>query len=89
MSTATQVYVTVTIDFIDDTWQLCNRVLLTCEMPQPHIGPNIAEELVHTIDEWSISATRISVCVHDNAANVVNALQKHKKLKKKQDKVGF
>ncbi len=73
-SAAIHGYVTLTAHFIDDSWQLCSRVLTTEEMPERHTGQNISDRLTKTVDDWAIPISSISACVDDNAANTVNGL---------------
>ena len=50
-SKATEAYLTATFHFINDEWDIVNRVLLTCEMPERHTGEHIAERLRQAITE--------------------------------------
>ena len=74
-SAAIQGYMTVTVHFVNESWQLCSNVLLTEEMPDRHTGQNIADRLTKAAIDWSIPTEKIAGCVHDNAANAVNGLE--------------
>ena len=74
-SAAVHGYLTLTAHFLDDSWQLWSRVLMTEEMPECHTGSNIAERLTNAVSDWAIPTSCISACVHDNAANAVNGLE--------------
>ena len=59
----------MTVHFIDKSWELCSRVLLTSEMPERHTAENIASRLTQAAEEWDIKPMSISAVIHDNAAN--------------------
>ena len=74
-SAVVQGFITLTAHYITDSWELCSKVLLTEEIPERHTGKNISDRLTKAIDDWAISASVISACVHDNASNAVNGLE--------------
>ena len=74
-SRATQAYLTITSHFITKDWKMQSSVLQTREMPERHTGVNISERLLEATREWKLSADHIVSVVHDNAANVVLALE--------------
>lgn len=74
-SSATQAYMTVTVHFIDESWKLCSKVLVTEEMPERHTGQHISDRLIKVASAWKIPPDKITACVRDNAANAVNGLQ--------------
>ncbi len=69
-SRATESYITVTAHFVDEGWNLQNKVLLTQAMPEKHTGINIAERLRDSVKEWNIDENNISAVVRDNARNM-------------------
>ena len=69
-SHATEAYLTITVHFIDAQWNLISRVLQTCEMPEWHMGVNIASRLENAASEWNITDERIVTVVCDNASNM-------------------
>ena len=69
-SHATEAYLTITVHFIDDQWNLISRVLHTCEMPKRHTGVNIASMLENAASEWNVPDECIVVVVCDNASNM-------------------
>ena len=67
-------YMTVTVHFINDSWQLLSKVLVTEKMPERHTGQHIADRLIKVDDDWTLLSGWIIGCVHDEAANAVNGL---------------
>ena len=68
-SVSTQSYITITVHFISDNWELCSRELLIREMEESHTGVNISQRLLEAGKEWGITDERVSGLVRDNAAN--------------------
>ena len=62
-------YLTLTVHYLNDSWKLSTKVLLTREMSEHHTGQNIADRMTEAATEWEIPDTQISVIIHDNAAN--------------------
>ena len=71
MSASIQSYITITVHFISDNWELCSRVLLAREMGEHHTSVNIFERLLEAAKEWGITDECVSAVVSDNAANAV------------------
>ncbi|XP_060077513.1 E3 SUMO-protein ligase ZBED1-like [Ylistrum balloti] len=71
-SRATESYVTVTCHYIDDEWNLKNKVLQTRKTNESHTGENIGHILVNSFAEWNIS-DKIFALVTDNARNMKSA----------------
>ena len=51
-----------------------SKVLQTSEMPERHTRVNISERLKAAACEWNIANDRLAAVVHDNAANMVLAV---------------
>ena len=73
-SSATEAYITVTMHFIDDDWNLVSRVLSTKAMPERHTGLNIADRIRETLEEYKIPTNLVSGIVHDNASSMATAV---------------
>ncbi|KAK6196376.1 hypothetical protein SNE40_001613 [Patella caerulea] len=71
-SNSTQSYVTITVHFINDLWELCSFVLQTREMAESHTGSNLAQVLLEAVDEWQIKDKQPAL-VSDNASNMILA----------------
>ncbi|KAE8288344.1 Zinc finger BED domain-containing protein 4 [Larimichthys crocea] len=69
-SVATESFVTVTVHFITDEWELKAHVLQTRAMHESHMGANMAELLSSAVNKWDITKKEV-VVVTDNAAIMV------------------
>ena len=67
-------YMAVTCHYIDQEWQMQAHVLTTQNIEARHTAENLQMELETVVAEWRVSG-RVSLCVHDNAANIVKANQ--------------
>lgn len=74
-STATQSYITVTVNWIDKDWKIQNKVLSTCELSGSHTGEFLAHKLSAIISDWKISFSQIAGVVTDNDAKYVKAIK--------------
>jgi zinc finger BED domain-containing protein 1 (E3 SUMO-protein ligase ZBED1) len=71
-SCANDPYMSVTASYISNDWRLQTPILDTVYMTERHTTDVIAESLKKVADEWGIT-TKIAACVHDGAANCVQA----------------
>lgn len=71
-SCATDSFVTVTAQYIDDKWALQNYVLQTCRFTEAHPGKNLAALLQEVFSEWNLEDKKIAL-VTDNASNMLPA----------------
>ncbi len=67
----TESYITITCHYIVD-WEIHSAVLQTKAMPERHTAENLTNTLSTAMDQWGLSG-KITVCVHDNASNMVLA----------------
>ena len=67
-------YETVTIHFINCSFDLQRHLLGTKEFAQSHTGLNIAEEIQNVLDEWNLSPEQVAAATTDNAFNMVLAI---------------
>ncbi|KAJ4929913.1 hypothetical protein JOQ06_018933 [Pogonophryne albipinna] len=65
-------YITITVHYITDTWELKSRVLRTTIMPERHTAVNIAQRLKETIEEWDLV---VFCTIHDNASSMNLAME--------------
>ncbi|KAK6191169.1 hypothetical protein SNE40_002908 [Patella caerulea] len=70
-SISTHSYVTVTVQFMTDDFQIMNYVLQTRELPGSHTAEHLNEALKVCFREWDIEPSFI---VTDNASNIVKAV---------------
>lgn len=73
-SRATESYLTVTVHFVNNDWELKSYVLQTKVMSGSHTGANISEELQKIAHEWKID-NKEPVVVTDNASNMSVAIE--------------
>ncbi len=71
---ATEAYLGITCHFINNDWELINYCL-TMPLEERHTAENIASWIETAIEKFGIPASKIQAVVHDNAANVVAALE--------------
>lgn len=73
-SRRTEGYITVTVHFISDSWQLQSGVLTTCKFSERHTAENIAAKLNSEIARFGLQ-DKVTAIVHDQAANMKKALR--------------
>ncbi len=72
-SRTTEPYISLTIHFIDEDFQLKSRCLQTAFFPEDHTSENIARGMREALTAWGLDE-RCLVCITtDNAANMVKA----------------
>lgn len=72
-SKATDSYVTITAHFISDQWQLLSCVVQCSQFDGSHTGERLAEMMHEAMRRFKIPDHKITVVVHDEAANEVLA----------------
>lgn len=65
-------YNTYTLHYVDDNWNLINRVLQTSLMEEAHTAQNIYDDFNKVVNEYQMEKKKI-ICVTDSAANMVSA----------------
>lgn len=73
-------YITVTVHYINDEWDLKSRVLFTCGLQSERkTGSNIRRELHRMFEKTGVSEEMLVnvIFVTDQGANIMNALQGH------------
>lgn len=73
-SVATESYLTVTVHYVNEDWQILSHVLQTRAVYESHTGAHLAELLSHVVEEWQLSEKDV-VLVTDNASNMIVAAQ--------------
>ncbi|CAK6965266.1 hypothetical protein D5F01_LYC10977 [Scomber scombrus] len=76
-SIATEAYVTVTAHFINEDWELKDIILKTAEAQKTHTAENVAECITNILGEYNVSRQSVLSITTDNAANYVNAVERH------------
>ncbi|XP_026378487.1 zinc finger BED domain-containing protein DAYSLEEPER-like [Papaver somniferum] len=67
-SVTTTGYMSLTVHFLDQNWELKKYLLNFCELPPPHTGENLSAKLFEMIKDWGIEE-KVSNITLDNAAN--------------------
>lgn len=68
-------YISLTIHFIDNVWELRSYCLETREISVDHTAENIATELGDLLSDWKVKE-RVCGFTTDNGANIVNAMER-------------
>jgi len=74
-SRANHSYITHTIHYIDELWNLQAHLLDTAEMPSEHTGINLADELRDSLVKWDLKDDDLVSITTDNARNIVCAVE--------------
>ncbi|XP_026433062.1 zinc finger BED domain-containing protein RICESLEEPER 1-like [Papaver somniferum] len=67
-SVTTTGYISLTVHYLDQNWELKKYLLNFCELPPPHTGENLSAMLFAMIEDWGIE-DKVSNITLDNAAN--------------------
>ena len=74
-SRANHSYITHTVHYIDELWNLRCHVLDTAEITIEHVAYNLSEELQESLTRWNLSEDKLVAVTTDNARNIVNAIE--------------
>ena len=66
-------YVSLTLYFIDNCWELKSYTLATYPFPEQYTGDNIVEKLKEVIKEYNITDDKVVAIVHDQESNFQRA----------------
>ena len=72
-SFANDAYISLTVHFIDECWELRSYTLTTYPFPEQHTGDNIVEKLKEVVGEYEIDDNSIFAIVHDQGSNFQRA----------------
>lgn len=72
-SRTTEPYISLTVHFVDEGFQLRSRCLQTAFFPNDHTGENIAMGMREALAAWGLDEKRLVTITTDNAANMVKA----------------
>ena len=73
-SRANHSYLSVTLHYINNEWELKHFLLEIGEMVEQHTAINLANYLEEVLDRWNLPVTQISAVVTDNASNITAAI---------------
>lgn len=74
-SVATESYLTITVHYVSHDWLLKSRVLGTLFLDERHTGKHISEWILQMLSKFGIDPSNVTAVVHDNASNMVSAMQ--------------
>ncbi|KAK0141639.1 Zinc finger BED domain-containing protein 1 [Merluccius polli] len=74
-SRTTHPYMSLTIHFIDQAWNLRSRCLQTSYFPEDHTGQEIARGLSEALESWGLNQDHLVCVTTDNASNNILALE--------------
>ena len=64
---------TLTVHFIDKTWNLQSFCLDTVPVFADHTGQNIVDAVVDIFDNWQLSTDKLVAATTDSGSNIVAA----------------
>lgn len=67
-------YISLTIHFITDDWELASRCLQTSYFPDDHTDDSITKGLKEALESWGLREESQVCITTDNSANVVKAV---------------
>ena len=74
-------YLSATLHYINDKWELCSRVLGLYYLDQSHSADYIYQKTNEILTEWNLSTDKILFFIADSGANIKAALEQfHKHL---------
>ncbi|XP_057689438.1 E3 SUMO-protein ligase ZBED1-like [Corythoichthys intestinalis] len=72
-SRTTEPYISLTVHFINDKWELCTRVLETAYFPDDHTSEMIAQALKQMISAWDLKLENLVAITTDSGSNIFKA----------------
>lgn len=70
-----ELYLSLTVHFINDKWVLQSHCLQTSYFPDDHSGELLATGLREALDSWGLSENILVAITTDNGANIIKAVQ--------------
>ena len=78
-SLANDAFVTVTAHVITENWEMKDYVLKTGELRESHTAENASKSIMDGLQEFGVQLESVVAVTTDNAANYVNAVERHMK----------
>jgi len=72
-SGSTDTYISVTIHYIDNNWELHSYCLTTTYLSDDHSGENIKQSLLDTLSEWNLDPSHLVAITTDSGSNIKRA----------------
>lgn len=73
-SVATESYLTITVHYVSKDWFMQNHVLGTMLLEERHTGEKLSKWMLKMVGKFQIDPSKIVAVVHDNASNIVCAM---------------
>lgn len=67
-------FISLTVNFTDNEWNMKNYMLETLYMPQDHTGDNIAQVIEQCLEEWNLDKNKLAAMTTDSGSNVKLAM---------------
>lgn len=68
-------YLSFTVHFIDENWELRSYCLDTVTLFEDHTGQNLAEAAVDILENWELQRENLVCTITDNGSNFIAAFQ--------------
>ena len=69
-SIANDAYLTVTVHYITDDWEMCSAILGTKPLEDRHTGENIVIWVEEMLSSFGIATSKVVAFVHDSGSNI-------------------
>ena len=69
-SRANDAYLSLTMHFVDSSWDMVSYVLATAPFPEHHTAVNIVDKVKQVMVEFNVESHRLLAIVHDQCANM-------------------
>ncbi len=77
-SRTSEPYLSLTIHFVDEDWNLQSKCLQTAYCPEDHTGEVIAQGMIEALASWGLSENRQVCITTDSGTNMVKAASLNK-----------
>ena len=69
-SNANDAYLSLTMHFVDSSWDMISCILATALFPEHHTAVNIVDKVKQVMEEYDIEINRLLAIVHDQCSNM-------------------
>ena len=69
-SRANDAYLSLTMHFVDSSWDMISCVLATAPFPEHHTTVNIVDKVKQVVEKYNIEINRLLAVVHDQCSNM-------------------
>ncbi|XP_073457240.1 E3 SUMO-protein ligase ZBED1-like [Aquarana catesbeiana] len=70
-----QPYMSLTVHYVSESWDMRSVCLQTSYFPQDHTGETIAVELKDALNSWGLSEERLTCMTTDSGSNIIRAMK--------------